>query len=158
MRSLDGAKFGSTENIRAKQWPASSRFSFATSTIQDLKKWSKNPNAVKSTELGLSLWKKCCLEKGIADEIEKYKPAELNTLLERIYAEIKNKQGEDYEPESLSARPCLSLNLAKDDSVSAKVIRIHTEQFLKLCHRIFLQFRNICHEFAIKSLKSSKGS
>ena len=35
-------------------------------------------------------------------EIENYEPAELNTLLERFYAEIiKNKQGEDYEPESL---------------------------------------------------------
>ena len=48
------------------------------------------------------MWKKWCLEKKITDEIENYEPAaELNTLLEHFYAKVKNKQGEDYEPESL---------------------------------------------------------
>ena len=73
-------------------------------------------NVVKSNEFWLSVWKKCCLENRIADEIEKCEPAELNNLLERIYAEIKNIQGEEDEPKSLSARPYLSLNLSKDDS------------------------------------------
>ena len=50
------------------------------------------------------------LEKGvfregnwIAEEIENYepRPAELNTLLARFYAEIENKHDEDYEPESM---------------------------------------------------------
>lgn len=71
-------------------------------------------NVVKSNEFWLSVWKKCCLENRIADEIEKCEPAELNNLLE--IAEIKNKQDEEDEPKSLSARPYLSLNLSKDDS------------------------------------------
>ena len=33
------------------------------------------------------------LEKGIAEEIENYEPNQLNTLLERSHAEIKNKHG-----------------------------------------------------------------
>ena len=33
---------------------------------------------------------------GIADEVEKYKPAELNTLLERFYAVLKNIQGDGF--------------------------------------------------------------
>ena len=37
------------------------------------------------------VWKKWCLEKGIVKEIENYGPTQLNTLLERFYAEIKNK-------------------------------------------------------------------
>ena len=41
------------------------------------------------------------MEKEIAAEIENYEPTQLNSLLERFYAEIKNKHGEDYEPESL---------------------------------------------------------
>ena len=47
------------------------------------------------------VWKKWCVEKEITDEIENYEPAELNTLLEHFYAEVKNKKREDYEPESL---------------------------------------------------------
>ena len=71
-----------------------SRFSFATATtIQQLKNNSDNENAVKSTAFWLSVWKKWCLEKGIAKEIENYEPTQLNTLLERSNAEIKNKHG-----------------------------------------------------------------
>ena len=52
----------------------------------------------KAPKFGRQYGKKWCLEKGIEDEIEKYVPAELNTLRERFHAEINNKQGEDYEP------------------------------------------------------------
>ena len=70
------------------------RFSFATATImQQLKKQLSNENTVKSTAFWLSVWKKWCLEKGIAKEIENYEPTQLNTLLERSNAEIKNKHG-----------------------------------------------------------------
>ena len=41
------------------------------------------------------LWKK------ISDEIEKYEPVNLNSLLKCFYAEVKNEQGEDYEPDNL---------------------------------------------------------
>ena len=69
-------------------------FSFVTATtIQQLKNSSNNENTVKSTAFWLSVWKKWCLEKGIAKEIENYEPTQLNTLLERSNAEIKNKHG-----------------------------------------------------------------
>ena len=54
---------------------------------------SDHENAVKSTAIWLSVWKKWCSEKGIAKEIENYEPTQLNTLLERSNAEIKNKHG-----------------------------------------------------------------
>ena len=67
------------------------RFSFATSvTMQQLKNSSIN----ESTAFWLTVWKKWCLKKGIAEEIENYEPTQLNTLLERSYAEIKNKHGQ----------------------------------------------------------------
>ena len=70
------------------------RFSFATeTTTQQLKNSSNNENTVKSTAFWLSVWKKWRLEKGIAKEIENYEPTQLNTLLERSNAEIKNKHG-----------------------------------------------------------------
>ena len=49
------------------------RFSFATeTTTQQLKNSSNNENTVKSTAFWLSVWKKWCLKKGIAKEIENY--------------------------------------------------------------------------------------
>ena len=70
------------------------RFSFATeTTTQQLKNSSNNENTVKSTAFWLSVWKKWCLKKGIAKEIENYEPTQVNTLLERFYAEIKSKHG-----------------------------------------------------------------
>ena len=72
----------------------SSRFSFATATtIQSLKNTPNNEieNTVKSTTLWLSVWKKWCLENGIAEEIENFEQTQLNTQLERFYAEIKSK-------------------------------------------------------------------
>ena len=79
------------------------RFSSATATtIQQLKNISINENTVKSTAFWLSVWKKWCLEKEIAAEIENYEPTRPNSLLERFYAEIKNKHGEDHEQESLT--------------------------------------------------------
>ena len=45
-----------------------SRFSLATAA--EKKNSSNNENAVKSTAIWLSVWKKWCSEKGIAKEIE----------------------------------------------------------------------------------------
>ena len=42
-----------------------------------------------------------CEGKSIVLEIEEHEPAELNRLIEKFYAEVKNKNGEDYEPDSL---------------------------------------------------------
>ncbi|KAK2548374.1 Uncharacterized protein P5673_031442 [Acropora cervicornis] len=62
---------------------------------------AKNINTSKSTSFWLSVWKTWCEGKSIALEIEEHEPAELNRLLEKFYAEVKNKKGEDYEPDSL---------------------------------------------------------
>jgi len=47
----------------------------------------------KSTSFWLSVWKTWCEGKSIALEIEVHEPAELNRLLEKLYAEVKNKNG-----------------------------------------------------------------
>ena len=91
MQVLDVATFGYAKNLQVS---ILSRFSFTTATtIQKLKNSFYNKNTVKSTAFWLSVWKKWCLEKGIAEEIENYEPTQLNTLLERSNAEIKNKHG-----------------------------------------------------------------
>ena len=81
MRHLNGAKFGSApDQFRAKTAMVGvcSTFAFATeTTVEEQKNCSKNGNTAKSTGFWLSVWKKWCVEKEIADEIENYEPAEL---------------------------------------------------------------------------------
>ena len=66
-----------------------SRFSFTTAAEKQLKQWKH----CKKHFFWFLVWKKWCLEKGIAQEIENYEPTQLNTLLELSSAEIKNKHG-----------------------------------------------------------------
>ena len=78
------------------------RFTLATDdTIEELRNDAKNINTSKSTSFWLSVWKTWYEGKSIALEIEKHEPAELNRLLEKFYAEVKNKNGQVYEPDSL---------------------------------------------------------
>ena len=65
----------------------------------------------------MSVWKKWCLKKGIAKEIENYEPTQLNTA-----GAIRNLKK-------------TWLNLGNDDSISSTVIRTQTEQFLELFSR-----------------------
>ena len=78
------------------------RFTLVTDdTIEELRNGAKNINTSKSTSFWLSVWKTWCEGNSIALEIEKHEPGELNRLLEKFYAEVKNKNGQDYEPDSL---------------------------------------------------------
>ena len=51
-----------------------------------------------------------------------YESAALNTLLEWFYAEIKNKQGEDYEPESLKVMATLLDRHLKNKGFSLSIV------------------------------------
>ena len=77
------------------------RFGFASEkTIEELKKISKNPNTVKSASFWLNVWETWCKLKNTVNKIEENEPEKLK-LLETFYAEVKNKNGDDYEPDSL---------------------------------------------------------
>jgi len=78
------------------------RFTLATNdTIEELRNGAKNISISKSTSFWLSLWKTWCEGMNIALDIEEHKSAELNRLHEKFYAEVKNKNGQNYEPGSL---------------------------------------------------------
>ena len=100
-------------------------FAFATeTTVEELKNCSKNENSSKSTGFCLSVWKNWCVDhKEITDEIENYEPAELNTLLEHFYAEVNNKKGEDYEPESLKVMMASLDRHLKNKGCTLSIIR-----------------------------------
>ena len=91
MRALNVAtKFENLKKLRAKQWAV---FLVGFLSPPQLKNSSNNENTAESTAFWLSVWKKWGLEKEIARKIENYQPTRLKTLLERSYAEIKNKHG-----------------------------------------------------------------
>ena len=78
------------------------RFGFASkTTIEELTNYSKNPNTVKSTSFWLNVWNTWCKQKNSVNKIEENEPENLNKLLETFYAEVKNKNGDDYKPDSL---------------------------------------------------------
>ena len=78
------------------------RFGFASETaIEELKNFSKNQNTVKTTSFLLNVWESWCKQKNIVNKIEENEPEKLNKLLETFYAEVKNKNGDDYQPDSL---------------------------------------------------------
>ena len=71
----------------------------------------------------LSLWKTWCERKSIALEIEEHKPAELNRLLEKVYAEVKNKNGKDYEPDSLRVMIAAFDRYLKDKQYALSIVK-----------------------------------
>ena len=50
----------------------------------------------------LNVWETWCKQKNIVNNIEENEPEKLNKLLEKFYADVKNKNGDDYEPDSLT--------------------------------------------------------
>ena len=66
-------------------------FNFVSkTTIEELKKYSKNPNTVKSTSSWLNVFKMRCQEKNTVNKIEENEPEKLkNKLLITDYAKVK---------------------------------------------------------------------
>ena len=60
----------------------------AKQQYRTVKKYSKNPNKVKSTSLWLNVLKMWCKEK---KEIKENEPEKLNLLLKTDYAEVEKK-------------------------------------------------------------------
>ncbi|CAH3184753.1 unnamed protein product, partial [Porites evermanni] len=67
------------------------------------------------------VWKNWCVDKDVTDEIENYEPAE---LLEHFYAEVNNKKGEDYEPESLKVMTALLDRHLKNKGCTLSIVRV----------------------------------
>ena len=71
------------------------------STIHLLKTKAENENTQKSTASWLSVWQEWALCRNYHVKMENYPPEELNKTLEKFYAEVRTKTGDEYEPESL---------------------------------------------------------
>ena len=62
----------------------------------------RNCNSTKkSTKTCLTVWTTWAEEKGCSPDIVSYEAKELDEKLQRLFAEVRKKDGSDYEPDSL---------------------------------------------------------
>ena len=69
--------------------------------LEALKAKANNKNTNKSTKYWLKVWQDWALVRQYDAEIKNYPPEELDNVLQKFYAEVRAKKGEDYEPDSL---------------------------------------------------------
>ena len=69
--------------------------------LQQFKDKAENSNTKKSTKTCLTVWTTWAEEKGYSSDIVSYEAKELDEKLQRFFAEIRKKDGSDYEPDCL---------------------------------------------------------
>ncbi|CAB4028064.1 Hypothetical predicted protein [Paramuricea clavata] len=71
------------------------------SSIEELRNNAKSTNTKRSTVFWLGVFKSWAKERGFSEAIETYEAFDLDKILEKFYGEVRNKDGGEYEPDSL---------------------------------------------------------
>ena len=122
------------------------RFS-ATVSIEKLKAKAKNTNTTKSTCQWLRVYLSWAKLRNKEQEIERLEPSRLDEILQQFYAEVKRKDGTDFEPSSL-ANMQAALN---------RRLREVGYMYSLLTSRHFLNSRNVLEERARLLREQGKG-
>ena len=69
--------------------------------LQQFKENAENSNTKKSTKTWVTVWTAWAEEKGYSPDIVSHEAKELDEKLQRFFAEVRKKDGSDYEPDSL---------------------------------------------------------
>ena len=69
--------------------------------INNLKTSSENKNTRKSTNLWVGIFKKWAALRNFEENLETYDVRELDNALSKFYTEVRKKNGDEYEPDSL---------------------------------------------------------
>ena len=69
--------------------------------LQQLKENAENSNTNKSTKTWLTVWTTWTEEKGYSRDIVSHEVKELDKKIQRLFAEVRKKDGSEYEPDSL---------------------------------------------------------
>ena len=83
---------------------------------------SKNLNTKRSTSTWIGVFRSWAELRGRTTEIEKLSPDELDETLQYFYAEIKKKNGKDYEPNSLCAMQAGLERYLKDQGYTESIL------------------------------------
>ena len=77
------------------------------SSIEELRNNAKSTNTKRSTIFWLGVFKSWAKERGFSEAIETYEAFDLDKILEKFYGEVRNKDGGEYEPDSLQTSSAL---------------------------------------------------
>lgn len=84
--------------------------------IERLKEKQKNKHTGLATSNWVRVFQSWAHSRGLQEVIENYNVQELNTTLEKFYAEVRRQNGKEYEPDSLSVmQSCLDRYLREND-------------------------------------------
>ena len=107
------------ENGTSKQ-----RFTaFTEDEMEKFKQKSLNKNTKKTTSTWMNAYRSWANEKGEREDIENISPEQLNLLLERFYAEIRKKDGTNYEPESLGVMQASIDRFLRENNCNFSIVR-----------------------------------
>ena len=100
------------------------RFSVASNEIiNDLKERSKNLNTVKSTINWIRVYRDWAVLRDHNPKIEEILEESLDAVLQSFYAEIKKKNGQDYEPSCLAAMQAAIDRHLKESGCKFSILR-----------------------------------
>ena len=74
---------------------------FQVEEIQELKQNSENQKTKKSTTTWLNVWTNWAESKNFETNLLSYEGKQLDETLQKFFAEIRKKDGSEYEPDSL---------------------------------------------------------
>ena len=91
--------------------------------IEDLKTKAVNHNTTRSTKTWMNVLNTWCSARNVTESIETLPAEKLDALLCKFYAEVKMKNGDDYEPESLKIMQAAIDRFLKERNYSWSITR-----------------------------------
>lgn len=102
-----------------------SRFpSLSSEEVEEMKSVAVNKNTSRSTKQWMNVFTTWCRSRHFENfSIETMTPEELDKVLGQFYAEVKKKDGDDYEPESLKIMQSAIERYLKDKNYPLSIVR-----------------------------------
>ena len=108
-----------TEEVDVSRFPVVS-----SEEIQELKSVVVNKNTSRSTKQWMNVFQSWTKSRHLGNvSIETMPPEELDKVLTKLYAEVKKKDGDDYEPESLKIMQSAIERHLKDKNYPLSIAR-----------------------------------
>ena len=93
---------GENNKNKSKKYEAQQRFQLLSDEdLELLYDKSHNKNTVRSTNTWVNTYRALARFRNVKENLEEYEPVQLDTILAQFYAEVRKKDGTDYEQDCL---------------------------------------------------------
>ena len=90
--------------------------------IMEINNSAASKNTKRTTQTWLTVWRNWCLARNIDDKMECFSPQVLDGILTKFYAEVRKKDGSEYEPDSLRVMQASLDRYLRQKNYSASII------------------------------------